>query len=362
MKQTSNESKLPSTSYRQTYRRHRKLLCVPVILGVLASAFFVFSSSKSYESTASLWVDTAAPLASSVGAGLGAQLPVPPASAEQGILTELLTTQSFATSVAKSSLLGKALGSPASIQKNAATYLQDGQVVPAVTGEQVLRISYTASSPTMAQSVLNAIVTQLRSYSNGLTARHGQAAEAYDRQQVKLAQSALAAARNDVNTYLAQHPQANQADPNLLSLTSAENNAVTQLGQANITLSQATGTSNQDGWSIQVIDPADAGIAPALGKKKMLEVIIGGAFGGVLLSFLIVVAMTPAKKEEWEDELPLGKPFISDVPPADPFQGQLHVPTAVTHGASEASHDRALSNGKRRFVRRGLSEQRTDDR
>ena len=90
MEQAPDESKSPpSTSYRETYRRHRKLFFVPVILGALAAGFMAFTSGGSYQSTASLWIDTAPPLASSVGASLSPPLTEPPAAAEQGILNEL---------------------------------------------------------------------------------------------------------------------------------------------------------------------------------------------------------------------------------------------------------------------------------
>ncbi len=368
MEQTPDKSNPPSTSYRQTWRRHRKLFLVPVVLGALAGAFFVFSSHPSYKSTASLWVDTAAPLPSTVGVGPTTPLSTPPAAAEQGILTELLTTQSFAASVAKNSSLGKTLGNAASIWKKAPTYLEGGQIVPTVAGEQILRITYSGPSPEEAQSVLAAVVAQLRDYNNDLTAQHDQNSVAYDKEQLKLAQDALTAARDNVNSYLQQHPGASQADPNLLALTAAENNAVTALGTANATLSQAAGTRNSGGWTIQLVDPASPGLAPGVGKKKMLEVILGGAFGGFLLSFLIVVAITPAKKELWEDELPLGTPLDPSSPPADAFRRQapMATPFAHTHSSDAQSPvpaavgqpgPRLLSSGERRFTFRRPSEQ-----
>lgn len=371
MEQTTDKSNPPSTSYRQTWRRHRKLFLVPVVLGALAGAFFVFSSHPSYKSTASLWVDTAAPLASTVGAGPTTPLSAPPAAAEQGILQELLTTQSFAASVAKGSSLGKTLGNAASIWKEAPTYLAGGQIAATVAGEQILRITYSGPSPAEAQSVLAAVVSELRDYNNNLTAQHEQDSVSYDREQVKLAQEALTAARDNVNSYMQQHPNASQADPNLLALTAAENNAVTALGTANATLSQATGTRNSGGWTIQVVDPASLGLAPGVGKKKMLEVILGGAFGGLLLSWLIVVAITPAKKEVWEDELPVGARLVPDVPPADPFQRQASMATAFahTHSSDPPSPVPAavgqvgprLSTGERRFTFQRPSEH-ADDR
>jgi hypothetical protein len=83
----------------------------------------------------------------------------------------------------------------------------------------------------------------------------------------------------------------------------------------------------------------------------MAEVIVGGALGGLLVSFLAVVALTPAKKELWEDELPIGGPLFPDVP-SDPFgAASPGVPTATEDSAlaSTWSGQPRLSLGERRF-------------
>jgi uncharacterized protein involved in exopolysaccharide biosynthesis len=353
LEQIPDKSKPPSTSYRETFRRHRKLFCVPMILGAVAAAAVLFTSTKTYTSTASLWVDTAPPLASSIG-GAVPVLTTPPAAAEQGILNELLTTDAFASSVVKSSSLGKSLRSAASIQAAGSALLENGQVVPVVAGQQILKIKYSGPSAAITQSVLGGIVAQLQSYNDDLTAQHDQAAVAYDTKQVNIAKTALQTARDNVNAYVAKHPGVTQSDPILVSLVAAENTAVTQLGQATTTLNQATGTLNEGGWTIQVVDPPSPAGSVALGKKKMLEVILGGAFGGLLVSFLVVVALTPAKKEAWEDELPIGKPFGPHVPSARPLSGQ----SPPTAGGQLGS--RLLSRGERRFTVHNAAEKLED--
>ena len=67
----------------------------------------------------------------------------------------------------------------------------------------------------MAQSVLGGIVEQLRNYNDGLSAQHDEAAVAYDKEQVKAAETALATARSNVNAYLAQHPNGATVRPEL---------------------------------------------------------------------------------------------------------------------------------------------------
>jgi uncharacterized protein involved in exopolysaccharide biosynthesis len=357
MDQGRDKNEPPSASYRETFQRHRKLFCMPVVLGALAAAFFLFGMGTTYRSTANLWIDTMAPATSSLASDPG-PLAEPPAAAEQGILNELLTTGSFTSLVAEHSLLVRSLGSADAARANAVTLLGSGQIVSTVTGNQVLQISYSASSLAMAKSVLGAVIAQLRDYTGRLTAEHARAAIAYDREQVNVAQAALATARRNVTAYQAQHPGVTPTDPNYVSLVGAENNAVTQLAQANTALSQVTGTGNANGWSLQVIDPpTSAGSAP-VGKKKIAEVILGGALGGALVSFLAVIALTPKKKEKWEDELPIGKPFGPDVPSADSFRaGSPRVPTAParSNGVPAAVGRSRLSLGDRRFQFRSPS-------
>jgi uncharacterized protein involved in exopolysaccharide biosynthesis len=335
MDQGLDKSKPPSTSYRETFRRHRKLLCLPLILGGLAAAvFLLFGMGKTYKTSANLWVDTTATAPSSVGDNNSSPLAEPPAAAEQALLGELLMTRAFAASVAENSLLGKSLGSPDAIRANAPGLLGSGQVATSVPGGQVLQISYSASSPAMAESVLGAVIAQLRNYTDQLRVEHDQAAVAYSRQQVNLAESALATARRNVAAYREQHPAASQTDPKYASLVAAQKNAVKQLALANTALSQAAGTGNAGSWSVRVIDPPSQATTTPMRKSKMAEVIIGGVLGGLLVSFLAVVALTPAKKEVWEDELPkregwedelpIGGPLFPDIPPADP-------PAAVEH-------------------------------
>jgi uncharacterized protein involved in exopolysaccharide biosynthesis len=311
LEHTLDKTKPPSTSYRETFRRHRKLFSIPVILGALVAALFLFISGQSYKATASLWVDTPAPTPSSIGAGSSA-LVEPPASAEQGILSELLTTSSFTSSVAENSLLGKSVGSAASIPKNATALLGTGQVVPTVEGNQVLQISYSAPSPAIAKSVLAAVVAQLRNYTDRLASQHERAAVA----------------------------------------------SATGQGNAAETAPAIAGRKNPGGWSIQVIDPPTNAGSAALGKKKIVEIILGGAVGGLLVSFLAVVALTPTKKEAWEDELPIAKGSLSDVPSGDSVRAKSPAaPNGVAHTSPvpTAVDQLRLSMGERRFSFRSPS-------
>jgi uncharacterized protein involved in exopolysaccharide biosynthesis len=335
MDQGLDKSKPLSPSYRETFRRHRKLFCIPMVLAALAAAFFLFGGTKTYKTTASLWVDTAPPLPSSISAANG-DLAQPPASAAQAILNELLTTKAFAVSVGESSLHGKSAGSAPATRAHVARLLGQGKLVQAVPGAQVLQLSYSASSAAMAESVLAAIIEQLRSYINRSIASHHQAAVAYARDQAKAAETALATARSNVAAYQARYPQSGQQDRTYMSLVTAQKHAATQLARANTALGRVTGRSSVGSWAVKVIDPPTQAASTPLGKRKIAEVIVGGALAGLLVSFLGIVALTPTKKEEWEDELPTSRPFVPKeewddelltlrpfvpaVPPAGPFR------------------------------------------
>lgn len=301
----------PATSYRGTFRRHRRLFYAPVVLGAIVAAVFVFSTGKTYKSTTSLWIDTAASAPSSISAN-GGPLSEPPSAAEQAVLSELLSTRAFTASIAKSVLPRRAVPTPAAAQASAAALLGSGQLVETPSGSQVLQLTYTGSSPTLAKSVLTAAVKQLRHYTATLTARHNQATAAFDAQQVKVTRRAMRVARNNLAIYQAQHPGVGQTNSSYASLVAAETNAVTQLSQAKNALSQISSTGNSDIWSVQVIDPANPGSSIPVRKRKIAEVILGGGLAGALLSFLAVVALTPAKKEVWEDELPTNGSFGHD--------------------------------------------------
>jgi uncharacterized protein involved in exopolysaccharide biosynthesis len=214
-----------------------------------------------------------------------------------------------------------------------------------------LELSYTASSPAVAKSVLGAVIAQLRSYTTRLTAQHAQAAVAFDKGQVKAAETELATARSNVSAYQNEHPGVSHTDPTYVSLVAAENNALTQLSQANTALSQAVGTGS-DGWSMQVIDPPSQATTTTPHKSKIAEVILGGALGGALVSFLAAVALTPAKKETWEDELPIGGPLVPDLPPGGPprngSSGVIAMPP-TSNPAATAVGSAGRSLGERRF-------------
>lgn len=345
-------------TYRQTFRRHRILLSMPMVVGMLVAALFVAKHTITYSSTATLWVDTAPPNPSTVGsdaAGGGTS----PASAEQALLSELLTTRVFAIDVAKHSALRQYLDGNVAGAVNA---LEQGQVVVTVEGGQVMQVGYAGPTAEVTRSVLSAILAELNRNSNGLITSRDQAALAYDKAQIQVMSSQLAAARNQVSQYESQHPGANtKTDPTLAALVGAEGSAGQQYAQAITTLSQEMANHDGGGWSAQVIDPPSAPLASAQGKKKMIETIIAGLFGGLLVSLLGAMVLTPARVERWEDELPTA-PSVNVTGGHGPSNGSAAnapiAPSATLYASAETAGRQApdllfpSASGRRLVLRR----------
>jgi uncharacterized protein involved in exopolysaccharide biosynthesis len=333
-------------SYKATFRKHRVLLSLPMVLAALAAGYLGFASSKTFMSSASLWVDTAPPAPSSIGSNSQAMSQTP-SSAEQGLLNELLSTRTFTMGVLDNSLLGKYLSSTGPVTATrAAAAVSTTQVTTTTAGPQVLQISFTGPSAEVATSALKALVKELEEQSSALSAEHNAAALAYAKAQLAAASRSLQSARQQVSAYLAANPHANiQTDPNLTALVASENAANTQYSTANTTLSESSGTRDAGGWLVQVVDPASVGMSQAPGKKKLIELIFGGLLGGGLISYLATMALTPGRKETWEDE---GPPSVLTVP-ADFTSGSRGGVDSTVGGQTEV---RALAS-ERQFIFRG---------
>lgn len=321
-----------STTYRQTFRRHRLLLSLPVVIGVLIAGGLTFTSGKSYESSASLWVDNPATTDSSLG-NLNPAM-TPPSTEEQDVLTELLATPGFDLAVGHQSLLGSYLashksgglgsivGGGGSLNVQIMTELGTN-VTSAIPGPQVLQINYVGPTPAVAQSTLKAIVAQLQQDSSSYAQQHTAGALSYFQAQANTASQELVSARNQADAYRAQHPTAtSQSDPNLAALQAAETAAGNSLSQAQGQLSQAKaavkgGAAATAATVVRTIDAPSLPMGPTTGKKKQVEGILAGLLGGLVVAFLGTIALTRRESDPWEDELAEaagGTPSPSGIP------------------------------------------------
>jgi uncharacterized protein involved in exopolysaccharide biosynthesis len=308
-----------SSAYRETFRRRRVLLSLPIVIATLIGAWLVIGAPKSYDSTVSLWVDNPASSTSSIQ-DLNPSL-TPPSQQEQTILSELLATDTFDQQVASQSslgsylasnpstgsgptaLLGKLSGGGGSIANRIAAALSAKNVVSAVPGPQILQITYSGPTPEVSQSTLKAIVAVLQKETARYLAQHNQASLGYDESQVQTARTAVSTARDAENAYLAQHPGANQGDPAMAALISNVAAATSQLAQANSALTAAKAANSGAAGNATVIDAPDLPASPTGGKKKEIEGVLGGLIAGIFISLLGTIALTRGKSDPWEEEL-----------------------------------------------------------
>jgi uncharacterized protein involved in exopolysaccharide biosynthesis len=304
------------TSYRETFRRHRRLLLAPIVLAMIFALWSALGAPKSYRSTASLWVDNPPPASSSLTNSIpGAPTP---AEQEQAMVAELLKTRGFRLSVGHHSPLASylaknsghgwgptalvhALKGDGGLDSRILSALGSKQVITTVAGPQVLQVSYAGATPEVAQQTLEALLKQLETQAAHFDRIRGEDALAYYRSQVDAASNAVANARQEIARYLNEHPGATVfTDPNLKALRQAQTGASNRLASATSRVNQASGSVAAPGAvanGVAEIDPPTAPTGPSSGHKKVLLALIGGLFAGAVISFLGAVALTPGQPE-----------------------------------------------------------------
>jgi hypothetical protein len=290
--------------YVATYRRHRRLFLLPILIVAGLALWSVLGAPKVYQSSANLWSGAVASTNETLGAP-------PPAAQEQTMLNELLKTQYFQRDVAQKSHLSDYLASHPSagwgpgvfisklrpakpLEDRVAAALGPKRVTSLVQGPHVLKISYNAPTPALAVATLKALLSQYEKQ-RGLLSRD--ALTAYQT-TVAAATKSLGDARASVANFLRQNP-AGSSDPQYKLLLHAERDAATRLAGATDTLSQAsTDVLNQVSAqpNLRVVDPPSAAISPTSKLRKGLVALFAGIFGGVLISCLGVVALTKIRR------------------------------------------------------------------
>ncbi|MGZ6589067.1 MAG: hypothetical protein ACXVHX_32920 [Solirubrobacteraceae bacterium] len=281
-------------TYRETYRRHRRLLKMPIIVTTVLALWIVAGSPKAYESTASLWVDTPPPGPSSIN---DTNTTVrTPADQQQLVLTELLHTRDFKLTVGHrgplaaylaknasagwgpSALLASVRGTP-SLEARVADALGPKNVIATVAGPQVLQLSVRGASPRVDAGTLQALIQTFSSEVQRLAAQRGQATIGFYQSQLDAAAAALRAAAPG-------SPGARIAANQLARATRGRDRAV---------------SSAAVGAHISVIDAPRVPAGPLAGNKKLVLALFGGLFAGALLTLLGLVLLTPSRPGAWDD-------------------------------------------------------------
>jgi hypothetical protein len=309
-------------AYRETFRRHRILFCLPPLLGALALGFLGFSASAKYQSTASLWIDNGPTAGSSLNSTTGTQ----PSASEQTLLNELLATQNFDLDVANGSALKAYItaqgGTKQQIEGNLASAVSTG-VGSSTPGPQILNLTFTGSTPQISQSALQSLISHLQNAMSYYGQIFGQSAQAFYQKQVTTANKALSEATAAAIAFQRSHPGAtSQNNQDYAALQAAVQSANGQLANATSQLNQAQSQAAGNGVStlVRVVDPPALPANPTSGKKKAAIKLVGGLVGGLIITALIIVAMTPSREDRWDVEItgtePPNRPALGG-PPGD---------------------------------------------
>jgi uncharacterized protein involved in exopolysaccharide biosynthesis len=283
--------------YAATFSRHRIGLILPVVIALAISSWYTINRPHKYESSMTVWVDTAVPGPSSLA---NPQPNLTPAEEGQTTLQELLATSEFLVEVGHDGGLANYFGSrlPASLVNGEIAGTLSNKFAVAVVGPQVLRVTMTSSNPVDMQGTLGAVATAYVNEVTGTLKARDQASVAYEQTQVESSEQALQQANAAATAYQQAHPLAtptNNVTLNQLTQTAfqAQNTYTTNsqtLEQAQVTLQNvATPTA------FHVIDPPSASYRLS-NKKHAIFTIVAGLAAGVVISILALSALTARDK------------------------------------------------------------------
>lgn len=303
-------------AYRQTFRRHRWLLIAPIILAAMIGGMVTFRQPPTYTSYAALWVDNGPAVSSSVSmassaSGLQASVSDPsltssdnqtdpsapsasppgPAGMEAAVVSQLLLISSFDEAVAQKAKGAESLG-----------------ITAWATGPQVLWLKSAGPSPYAALSVLRALVQQLGVTGSAFGESIGRTASTLYGRQLGSANSLVTSNQTSLATYARNHPHANAGnDATYRALVSEVQAAEGRRAMAEAASTQADteAKSNGGGGTMRVLDPPSLPLRPSAALASKLAGVVTGAFAGLVVSLLALIALTPRPPVRWDAEVPL---------------------------------------------------------
>jgi hypothetical protein len=273
-----------------------------------------------------------------------------PAEVESLVLYELLNTPEFDLAVARGSQLPAFLesgGGPGGFSPSA-LLSSDGAVPAGVAvddaagfvglhvsgypvGPQIMLVSYTGPSPTVARSALRSLIRQLAVAAKEFGAGIQRTVASFYRNSLVSASSLVANSQGALTDYARAHPEADGTnDANYRALSKQVQQADSQLVAV-----QAAGAANADtegvgsSATVEVIDSPSLPRGPVTGLRAKLAGPIAGAFVGVLVALLALLALTPRPPVRWDAEMPKIAQFSVSArrrrktPPASPGAANL---------------------------------------
>jgi uncharacterized protein involved in exopolysaccharide biosynthesis len=296
----------------ETFHRHWLLAILPIVIGVVVAAGYQIAQPPSYTSTASLWIDASVPGQSSSSSAYTGE---DPSTIQEYSIQELLSTRSFAVAVGTSGPLAAYLTSNPHAEDTGLAAIPglgslfasnkssvDDQIsadLPNMVnftdaGPQVLNITLTAPDSTVAAETLQALIAQYSAQVIEAQTASDQTSVDYYSEQVNQAQTTLQQAQQDLSAYVASHHTVSADDATETELqqavsldTSTYQSLLGQYQQAELTLANV---KSQNGF--RVLDAATVASVAVSTKKKLLEVGLVGLVVGLLVSVLLVSALT----------------------------------------------------------------------
>jgi hypothetical protein len=313
-------------AYRVTFRRHRVLFALPIIISVVFAVWFAVGTPAVYRSSANLWIDNGPVQGSSLDslsleeaeASAGELTgPVGPAPIERQTLIGQLAAPAFDLAVGNDSLLPRYLASggrrgfsPLVLLKHGGASI-DYQVAQAVgthvststAGPQVLHVAYDGPTAAVARSVLTSLIAHLRTAAKIYGSDFAVSEQLFFEQTQAAASRALANAAASESSYKSQHPSATaESDPIFAALSASVKKTSSALSAASAAVASVQQGSAGLNAVIQVIDPPSLPSGPTVSADETALSLLGGLGAGLLMSFLAVVVSTPIDRP-WDAEL-----------------------------------------------------------
>ncbi|MGB7963887.1 MAG: hypothetical protein WCF12_13160 [Propionicimonas sp.] len=277
-----------SRSYVETFFRHKYLLLLPIVLGLVVGTALAFQAPRKYVSNASFWADTRVPEESTMGTTGGQSWP---SSGQAALLQQYLNTRSFMSSVLQVSPLAEEFRAADAISAERLLATVAGEVAVSTPGPQLVIVTVTTTDPEEAKGVASAVLTQFEEAQIAQTVTRAKARVEYDRQQMQSARRALDRSENDQ--------------------TRDQYAAAVAAYEASAAAVNSAGSSG-----IQVIDKPDLAL-PQARRTTIMFGAVGGMLAGFTLSILaLILLMTKDRSVRGESDAQdaLGLDVVGSIP------------------------------------------------
>lgn len=257
-----------SRGYIEAFFRHKYLLCLPIVVGLLVGAGLAMRVEREYVAHATFWADTPVPQESTNGTTGGSS---PPSAGESTLLTQMLATRTFMRSVVEASPLAvkfdalKGSGEPGQVAADHMLGSVGGTIAVGVSGPQLVSITVTRHDPAEATGLADSVLDQFERAKMDLAVNRAKAEVNYNQRALEAAQNAAKESDDE-----------NAAD----RLADAQ----TSLDEANLNLIAAESTG------LQIVDHPDLAL-PQARMKTIAFGGIGGMLAGLTLSLMALILL-----------------------------------------------------------------------